>query len=997
MKKLLLYPFLIVSMLLCSTMLFATKYYVSTSGTVSNSGLTSSTPTTLANAINSKATASGDSVIIAAGTYTPTAQLIPSTGVSIVGAGSASTIIDGSSGTYANSSTGDIVLFKIIANNISVSGITVQNCYPSSIWNTSYNGGAFRVKGSSSLSGISFFDIILKNNKAQWGAGIYAENATITIFNSTFTGNTFASGGSGNGGALYLKNCTSTITNSDFSTNYALLGSGIYVTGGTLTIDNSIIENNSSNGNNSWSSSGGGIYASSAAITITNSKIRGNIAYDGGGVYSEYGTLTLTNTNIYNNTTVATDQGYGGGLYSYYNTTNVTNCCLSNNAAGLAGGAIYICGGTTNVTSSTISYNDQDIIWAAGGSAGIQIGSCGGNLNLSNSILSGNTSVAVFSDPNLNTPVSNSNVSVTNSVVGTTYYDQSETPTANAFNPSTDLGTVDSNGNITVKKAKKCTWSTTTTSTDWNKASNWVEGCVPYWCSNVIIPSNATAYPILASNTYAACDTIYFKAGAEIGQPQYLSYQSAKIDMEVARSRWYLVNAPLKNVYSGDYTFTGLKPLTYIRDWSVAVQTGATSVYWSTAISNLDAPFNMGKSFIVYLTGTDMSTLTKTITFPSTATSYQYYYTNNVLSPVASGTYTGTLSRTKADRFIFEDSNNKAPSVSFSETITTSGTAGAYYVVNNPFMSHLDFSAFYTQNSSTITKAVKLWNSSTKQFITYTNDSLGYASIPPMQSFIVQLKHGGSSTVTFTYVMSKTDATTKLKVASIETNVLHIQATRSTDVSNLSLAFKNSDSIAADTNYVKSTERLFSGMVKTTPTLYAYVDGKYLDFHTASDSTIIPIGIQTTSSGSTTLTFNGMENFTACKDIIFKDSVAGVSLSLMNNSTYAFNNPGGNVAGRFSIQFIPLKSATVEEGTTTGVNQTTLNTISITSTNKKIKVTSTSTISSISIYDLQGRLIITNTGINAKSTEVPVNGTNTYVVKCSDNAGNTKTEKVVVP
>jgi hypothetical protein len=550
-----------------------------------------------------------------------------------------------------------------------------------------------------------------------------------------------------------------------------------------------------------------------------------------------------------------------------------------------------------------------------------------------------------------------------------------------------------------VKKAKTCTWKTTPTSNVWTLPSNWVEGCVPMGYSNVILPSNATIYPELASNTYAACDTIYFKAGAEIGQPQYLSYQSAKIDMEVARSRWYLVNAPLKNIYSGDYTFTGLKPLTYIRDWSVAVQTGATSVSWSTAISNLDAPFNMGKSFIVFLTSTDLLAGTKTITFPSKATSYQYYYTNNVLAPVASGTYTGTLSRTKADRFIFEDSNNNAPASSFTETLTTSGTVGAYYVVNNPFMSHLDAYEFYKKNKSVLSQEFKLWNSSSKQFDTYSSvDSLKNMPIPPMQSFIVRLVNSGTSTVTFTYAMSKTDISSKLKAASIEANMLHIRATRNTDISNLSLAFKSSDSIASDTNYVKSTERLFSGMVKTTPTLYAYVDSKYLDFHTASDSTVIPVGIQTTSSGSTTLTFSGMENFTACKDIIFKDSIAGVSLSLMSNSTYTFNNPGGNVAGRFSIQFIPLKSTTVEEETTTGINQTTSNdAISITSAIKKIKITSAkSTINAVSVYDLQGRLVITNTGINTKSTQIPVNETSTYVVKCWDNAGNTKTEKVVV-
>ncbi|MDW8392512.1 MAG: hypothetical protein RMK84_20585, partial [Oscillochloridaceae bacterium] len=70
---------------------------------------------------------------------------------------------------------------------------------------------------------------------------------TLTVTNSTFSGNSAA----GLGGGIYNDGGTLTVTNSTFSGNSASAGGGgggLYVPGGTATLKNTIIANSTSGG-----------------------------------------------------------------------------------------------------------------------------------------------------------------------------------------------------------------------------------------------------------------------------------------------------------------------------------------------------------------------------------------------------------------------------------------------------------------------------------------------------------------------------------------------------------------------------------------------------------------------------------------------------------------------------------------------------------------------------------------------------------------------------
>jgi len=161
------------------------------------------------------------------------------------------------------------------------------------------------------------------------GGGIFSNGGTLTVTNSTFSGNSASGGGiSGagidGGGILYLGALT--VTNSTFSGNRASRsGGGIFNYGdlGTLTVTNSTFSGNSAG------EDGGGIASNGGTLTVTNSTFSGNSADtgDGGGIHSKAVTLTVTNSTFSGNSA----HNGGGGISG---TVTVTNTIVANSTSG---------------------------------------------------------------------------------------------------------------------------------------------------------------------------------------------------------------------------------------------------------------------------------------------------------------------------------------------------------------------------------------------------------------------------------------------------------------------------------------------------------------------------------------------------------------------------------------------------------------------------------------------------------------------------------------
>ncbi|MHB1988308.1 MAG: choice-of-anchor Q domain-containing protein [Acidimicrobiales bacterium] len=181
-------------------------------------------------------------------------------------------------------------------------------------------------------------------------SGVYVGLSGITVTGGTATG--------GSGGGIQNNGGTVTVTDSTISGNtVSVHGGGIDNAGGTVTVTDSTISGNTAG------YFGGGVFTVGRAVTVTDSTISGNTASElGGGIFKNGGTVTVTDSTISGNTA-----SVGGGIANNVGPVTVTDSTISGNTANLGGGIYNENEGTVTVTDSTISGNTA----SAGGGGGI--------------------------------------------------------------------------------------------------------------------------------------------------------------------------------------------------------------------------------------------------------------------------------------------------------------------------------------------------------------------------------------------------------------------------------------------------------------------------------------------------------------------------------------------------------------------------------------------------------------------------------------------------
>jgi parallel beta-helix repeat protein len=297
---------------------------------------------TIQEAINA-ASYSGDTVLVANGTYTGTGNKdLDFYGKAITVQsenGPENCIIDceGSGrGFYFHSNEGEDSV---------VSGFTITN------GNNYYGdgGGIYCYYSSPTITNCT----ITENSADEYydsyngavGGGIYCYYSDATITNCTITKNSAVDDG-GDGGGIYCYYSSPTITNCTITGNsagpYGGDGGGIYCGDSSPTITNCTIGGNSADGGY-----GGGIYCDDSSPTITNCTITGNSAYKGSGISCHYHSeAAITNSTITENS--------GGGIYCYYSDATIINCTITENCDS---GGIYCDDSSPTITNCTITKN----------------------------------------------------------------------------------------------------------------------------------------------------------------------------------------------------------------------------------------------------------------------------------------------------------------------------------------------------------------------------------------------------------------------------------------------------------------------------------------------------------------------------------------------------------------------------------------------------------------------------------------------------------------
>jgi hypothetical protein len=181
-------------------------------------------------------------------------------------------------------------------------------------------GGGYNIFLVGSGATVSISGLTITNGYVLgFGGGIY-NAGTLTLSNSTVSGNLSAGTGNSYGGGIYSSG-TLTVRDSTVSGNLVLApygsgsyGGGVY-NGGTLTVSDSTVSDNEASNSGGLGNYGAGLYNSSAGtLTVSNSTISSNTNDGGygGGILNDYGNLTVTDSTISNNFVLSA--GYGGGI-----------------------------------------------------------------------------------------------------------------------------------------------------------------------------------------------------------------------------------------------------------------------------------------------------------------------------------------------------------------------------------------------------------------------------------------------------------------------------------------------------------------------------------------------------------------------------------------------------------------------------------------------------------------------------------------------------------
>ncbi len=255
-------------------------------------------------------------------------------------------------------------VFLIEATSFTIENLIIQN------GNITSEGGG--IKFGQNVNGtLTINNSEIKNNHAEWGAGIWMGNNTSLITSNIQVNSNIANS---LGGGIRLYGGAATLVNSSIFFNAAPRGSGIYGTIGTISspaLDMSgttlVYQNNTSS-----PGQGAGIYFDSGTMTISgSSRVAFNSGIQGGGVFLNNTTFTLSGDNVSVDSNTAS--GDGGGIYaaggSIVNLRDGSG--ILDNSTSMNGGGIFLDASTLNLSGENTAICNND---ATGNGGGVYLG-----------------------------------------------------------------------------------------------------------------------------------------------------------------------------------------------------------------------------------------------------------------------------------------------------------------------------------------------------------------------------------------------------------------------------------------------------------------------------------------------------------------------------------------------------------------------------------------------------------------------------------------------
>ena len=241
-------------------------------------------------------------IALPAGTYALAGPLDVTGSFAIVGAGAATTVVDGGG-------TGRVMVVRVGAGLVA-SKVGFAHGGGSG---PDADGGAVKSFGT-----LTLVDAAVRDSTSTAHGGGISNSGTLVLTRSVVSGNTAAT----DGGGIWSNAATLIVRDSTLDDNHATAGAGggIAIFGTSTTrLDGSTLS-----ANTAGTIGGGLINADFGAATLTDCTVSGNTAgSSGGGVDAAGGTVTLASVTVTSNTSDAGNGGAGGGGLANTNGTLV--------------------------------------------------------------------------------------------------------------------------------------------------------------------------------------------------------------------------------------------------------------------------------------------------------------------------------------------------------------------------------------------------------------------------------------------------------------------------------------------------------------------------------------------------------------------------------------------------------------------------------------------------------------------------------------------------
>ncbi len=525
------------------------------------------------------------------------------------------------------------------------------------------------------------------------------------------------------------------------------------------------------------------------------------------------------------------------------------------------------------------------------------------------------------------------------------------------------------------------------------------------------------------------CDEIYIKPESEILHTEFLTYNKAHVDYEMAPNRWYMLASPLKGVVSGDMylptgtssvgkyarqetpafeninydntNYTRWQPAVYMRGWdkasAIVVRPGTRTDSnnqvnygikgsWSNLYNDVDVPFTPGTGFSIgtKTDGTSLGNDNKVLfRLPKADHAYKYYGNTNSNE----GNERTLKNRGGNGRFYFSDkdkdgneSQEKLP-----VTFTYEDSKG---MIGNPFMSHLNMEEFFKKNYSSgntyyiMTETGTNTNILGKEYSISTGDEANPQFVAPLQSFIV--KDLTSATFT-TDMIAKAPANgtniglRSATAASSEDPLPQLRITATRDgVRNTAVV---AGLVTASDSYVEGEDAaLLINEEVAAPQVYTLAGSQMTAINVTPELNEIPVGIHGKDATPVELSFKLSG---AMKNVKLVDKQTGKRYDVTDGLTLTVP---GNTSGRY---FLNGSIATSNEIIARN------HIIFYNSAPGRIDISSVDALSEVTVYDISGRALRTLRNLNTPTASVDHLAPGIYVVR-AESSSQTISEKVEV-